>query len=261
MSLRKLMHEVLPFRSDVYIGKLCWKLLDQGVEHPEELLRLSTNALEMKLISQVSFTIGEVSDCVLLRSAADTSARALDASGRVCGKRLQTCFVGACSDERPKKLPRRNFPPLHDVSATAVKQVLPSSMESKPRLWQAVEDGDDARVAQLLLSGLDPEERFQGWTPLMKAAEENRADISRMLLEKSVNINAVNKKGRSALSFAAAPSDRDSQRRESACDVLRLLLERGADSSLLDAKRCTARIRAMAENRDDAVDIFKEFGL
>ena len=52
----------------------------------------------------------------------------------------------------------------------------------------------------------DPEERYSGWTPLMKASEEGLVEIMRLLLKKSVDVEAKNKKGRSALSFAAAPS-------------------------------------------------------
>ena len=41
----------------------------------------------------------------------------------------------------------------------------------KPDLWGAVELGDEAAVTRLLEEGRDPNERYSGWTPLMKASE------------------------------------------------------------------------------------------
>ena len=128
-------------------------------------------------------------------------------------------------------------------------------------LWSAIWDGDAVRVQDLLVSGCDPEERFCGWTPLMKAAEDNRVDIVQMLLNVGADMNAVNNKGRSALSFAAAPSDDDMQRRETSSAVLRLLLESGADATLQDWSCCTARVRALKEGRSDALRIFNEFNV
>ena len=45
----------------------------------------------------------------------------------------------------------------------------PISPGPKPELWAAVEGGDVPRVIQLLREGRDPEERYQGWTPLMNS--------------------------------------------------------------------------------------------
>ena len=100
------------------------------------------------------------------------------------------------------------------------------------------------------------EETFKGWTPLMKAAEENRVEIARLLLEHNANINATNRKGRSVLSFAAAPS----MNRNTACDTLRLLLDHGADVNLKDENGQTAKGHAKKEERDDALAIFREHG-
>ena len=149
---------------------------------------------------------------------------------------------------------------LHEASTPLLMQqehVEELNMDTKPDVWRAVEVGDESRVYQLLKSGSNLEERYRGWTPLMKAAEDNRLSIVQMLLIMGANINAVNKKGRSALSFAAAPS----QRRETASAVLRHLLAWGADASLLDTSCCTARIRAWKEGRREALAIFDEFGV
>ena len=82
----------------------------------------------------------------------------------------------------------------------------------------------------MLAQGKDPEEVFEGWTPLMKAAEEGALECLRLLLDNKANIEAANRKGRTALSFAAAPSMRNDDRtpRPTPIQCLRLLLERGA---------------------------------
>ena len=132
--------------------------------------------------------------------------------------------------------------------------------ERKPALWDAVERGDVDTVIRLLLDGHDPRLKFQGWTPLMKAAEENYFEIAGILIDsKSSDINATNRNGRTALSFAAAPSNRGCERRATACQVLCLLLAHGASLNLRDATDRTAKQRAFAEGRQDAVDIFDSF--
>jgi len=118
-----------------------------------------------------------------------------------------------------------------------------------------VERSDAAAVRRLLQEGRAPEERWLGWTPLMKASEEGCVEIMTLLLERRVDMEAVNKRGRGALSFAAAPS----MKRPTAAAALRLLLERGADTSRKDSDGLTAKDRAARERRDDAVQIFEEF--
>ena len=63
------------------------------------------------------------------------------------------------------------------------------------------------------------------------------------------------KKGRTALSFAVAPS----MKRKTACDTLKLLLEHKADPRQKDKKGLTAKAHAVQEKRQDAVMILKEF--
>ena len=129
----------------------------------------------------------------------------------------------------------------------------------KPDLWAAVELGDEAAVTRLLKEGRDPDERYSGWTPLMKASEEGLVEIMRHLLKKSVDVEAKNKKGRSALSFAAAPSMNGSTARPTRPQAIRLLLEHGVDPTKKDERGKTAKERAAAEKRTDAVLVFEEF--
>ena len=115
---------------------------------------------------------------------------------------------------------------------------------------------DFAKVESLLKSGADPEERHQAWTPLMKAAEEGFVEGMVLLLEANVNIEAVNRKGRSALSFAAAPS----MKRKHNLDAVRILLEKGADADRRDDNKQTAKERAAAERRVEVVTLIEQFG-
>ena len=130
----------------------------------------------------------------------------------------------------------------------------------KPELWAAVEKSDVSLVRQLLAAGKDPEEKFEGWTPLMKASEEGSVQIVEMFLDKKVDVEASNKKGRTALSFAAAPSNNGSTPRSTPTEVLRLLLRRGADTKRADRQGMTPKEHASRMKRQDALAIFDECG-
>lgn len=131
----------------------------------------------------------------------------------------------------------------------------------KPELWAAVEKSDEPTVQELLATGSNPEEKYEGWTPLMKASEEGCVEIMRMLLDKKANIEATNKKGRTALSFAAAPSNDGSTRRDTPVAALRFLLENKADPKSRNVTGTTPKEAAIREKRDEAVAIFEEFGM
>jgi ankyrin repeat protein len=87
----------------------------------------------------------------------------------------------------------------------------------------------------------------------MKAAEDGNESIISQLLLENVDINAVNNKGRTAMSFAASPSSN----RPSKIGALTLLLNLGADSSCLDHQGYSAESRAFKEHRWAAVNVFK----
>jgi hypothetical protein len=125
---------------------------------------------------------------------------------------------------------------------------------TKPLLWAAVESGDSIGVQRLIQLSHDCSERYQGWTCLMKAAEDGNESIMGQLLLEHVDINAVNKNGRTAMSFAASPRSNW----PSKIGALRLLLSIGADSSILDHEGYSAERRARKEQRWAAVNVFKQ---
>ena len=91
----------------------------------------------------------------------------------------------------------------------------------------------------------------------MKAAEEGRIEIMKMLLDHKADMEASNRKGRTALSFAAAPS----MKRATPVGTLRMLLGRGADRTRTDDSGMTPRAHAEKELREDAIGIFQEYDL
>ena len=125
-----------------------------------------------------------------------------------------------------------------------------------PDLWAAVANGNELLVDHLLKQRADPNERFHGWPPLLKAAEQNHSNIVYKLVSNGAQINLENgNKGRSALSFAAAPS----KNLPTAMSALKMLLECGADPEKRDDDNLTAEERAKKERRTEAVALFEEF--
>jgi hypothetical protein len=260
ISMGNLIEQVLVFRSPTYIDSFCEKLLGEGISSPADLLLCSKEALEKKLTEHASFNYIEMADTLSLRSAMDSSAKGKRQSPerrrsrshdnrRGRGRNRDDDRRGFRNNSRPQRDhgrdshscgPRYNFRP---------------PKQAKPELWAAVEKGDEALVRQLLNSGHDPEEKYSGWSPLMKAAEEGHTEIAKMLLDKNVDMEVKNKKGRTALSFAAAPS----MKRKTPVETLRLLLQRNANANAECIRRLTPKQYALEEKRDDAIEIFEEF--
>ena len=93
----------------------------------------------------------------------------------------------------------------------------------------------------------------------MKAAEEGRTMIALQLLAHRADLEAINNKGRTALSFAAAPSgDRPTPR-----ETLAFLMAWGADDTHTHTndKFLTPLHEARKENREEAIKIFEYFDM
>ena len=239
-------------RSSEQRDDLVAKLSGEGVKEPCDLAGTSREALEMRLASHGSFTLADVTDCVRLHDAHSSVSSTAIARPR---ERSRSERRRSCSQPRRSRSRGTSYR-FRGRRARRQHQ----TKETKPALWEAVENGDVRTVTHLLSAGHDPGEKFQGWTPLMKAAEEDYVEIVGILLNtKAADIEATNNKGRTALSFAAAPSKRGYERRDSAVQALRVLLAHQASCDHRDDSGRTARERALEERRQDAVDIIDSY--
>ena len=132
--------------------------------------------------------------------------------------------------ERPKANRARSM-----MWSERTRKAKRAKVTQKPPLWAAVENGHENTVHGLLTIGCDVDESYMGFTPLMKAAEEGHTMIALQLLANGADLEAINKKGRTALSFAAAPSGA----RPTPRGTLAFLIACGADATHESEKKCT----------------------
>ena len=144
----------------------------------------------------------------------------------------------------------RRYDVHSDLLGTATDEGERVGPALKAHLWAAVETGDQPQVQHLLDIGAEVEEKFRGWSPLMKASEEGHVEILQALLKRGAKLEVRNRKGRTALSFAAAPS----KPRFSHPDAVRVLLEAGADPGVADRTGRTPRQWALAEQPEMYVE-------
>ena len=223
LPLLAFVEDALPHRSSDYKDKLVEKLRLEGFGEPSALIEMPRPDLETLLAENVA-EILKVRDSMVAMVLSGCGRLRASASGR----------EGAGRSRSPRR------------------QRSSSSAKAKPELWAAVERGDKELVRQLLLEDHDAEEKFRGWTPFMKAAEENQVSILTALYENGVDIEATNNKGRSALSLAAAPSGK----RPTPVQALEYLLSIGCDINRKDESGMTAKDRAVKEKQHEAVAVF-----
>ncbi|MET8779048.1 ankyrin repeat domain-containing protein [Nocardia sp. NPDC004654] len=115
-------------------------------------------------------------------------------------------------------------------------------------------EGDNhTRVAELLASGLDPNDRDNdGVTPLHGAAQYHGLDTARVLLDADAEVNAQDNQGDTPLFYALRSP-------WSTAAVIQLLRDRGADPLLANARGTTplSYIRMIA-NKPDIRAVFSD---
>lgn len=115
-------------------------------------------------------------------------------------------------------------------------------------LTLAAARGFDEVATALLAHGADPNiADIYGWTPLMRAVQQMRPAVVRVLLDsKGVALDARNENKRTALHLAAAGGLRD---------IARMLLARGADIHVRDRAGNTPAQLAIAAGHPDTARI------
>ena len=255
LPMKSFMVTVLSTRDTTYINKLRDKIVAEGFHAPADLLRIQHNELENQLLH--NFNILELGDAMDLRRAIDSKPQTLPTASehattsRSRSPRRQDYASSWAIKNREQRSSKSNRRPQTSRNF--------DKYPDKPKLWAAVERNDKDAVHVLLEQGEDPQGRFRNWTPSMKAAEENAVDILQMLLDKKANIEACNRKGRTALSFAAAPSMNGKTRRATSVAALQFLLKNGADAKRADNNGLTARDHAIKEVRLEAIVTIDEF--
>ena len=146
------------------------------------------------------------------------------------------------------------------------------AQENSDRLYAAIRAGDVPALRTLLDQGAGPNEAdSQGVTPLMKAAAIGSLDAMKLLIERGAEVNARNAFGSTALMWAAHDAQKVRFLLAHGADVnkatktgrtalmiaalsnpsaetVRMLLERGADQSLVDNLDNNAFLSALKGN-------------
>ena len=121
-------------------------------------------------------------------------------------------------------------------------------------LHAAIAAGDAEAVRTMLLK-LPPHQvnrPTQGFTPLMRAAWENRpAVVGRLLSAPDIGVNDRDDQGATALHHAAA---------KGSVEMVRMLVERGAESAMRDDDGRTASDRAAVSEHTAVVELLSGWG-
>ena len=284
LPLKIVLDLVFNSRSPEYVGTLLEKLTQEGITEPKGLQRLSREGILTIRGSKQTFNMGEVFDIVSIHR--QTQARSLIrpsvAIGRSCrhyerpnGGKKGGGKAPVRKDHRDRSRSggrrnnrrgsNRNGGPIGGRKGGKGRSKGNSRRHSPardtgppPALWMAAEEGN-VDTCRFILNdqSRNVDEPYKLWTPLMKAAEKGYIEIALLLLCRGADITAVNRKGRDALSFAAAPSMKRASTDDHCC-VLRSLVEYGADPLRKDQSGQTAKERAKQESRHDIARCLEE---
>lgn len=168
------------------IEEILQKLENQGVHTIVDLgpNQISVEAFERKLSQFHHFGRTEMSDTVSLTRAAERWCQ----EAMQLQHRQKSCFVRSRSPRRQRNRDEGNYARSrgggagHQNARKEDSQHSKRIVQYKPQLWMCVENGDKHGVQACLARGDDRDETLEGWTPLMKAAEEGYVDIVQVLL-------------------------------------------------------------------------------
>ena len=101
-------------------------------------------------------------------------------------------------------------------------------------------------------------EDLVGNTTLMSASLEGHLEVTKLLIEEGVDVNAQDNEGWTALMYASGAGLKD--RKDVNPEVVPLLIKAGADVNAQDNKGYTALKWASREGHTDIVKLLKEAG-
>ncbi|TWU50502.1 Ankyrin repeats (3 copies) [Rubripirellula tenax] len=141
-----------------------------------------------------------------------------------------------------------NIDIVRDALAAGTKVDAPDPDRKYTALLMAAYNGHSHVVKVLLENGAEVDARdFEGKTPLIHAASGPFPDAVAMLIDAGANINATETtEGFTALMTAAAMGE---------ADVVKLLLVRGADPTVVDADNDTAKNHAINAGKSDVAEL------
>lgn len=119
---------------------------------------------------------------------------------------------------------------------------------TKTLLITAINGNEHGMVKFLVRKGADIEQRSKGMTPLMEAASKNNMHITRYLLDRGADVDAVDPNGNTALFHAA---------KLGTLRLNRLLVQRGSDVSHTNRRKWMAHDMAVASNKDTLVNYLR----
>jgi hypothetical protein len=175
-------------------------------------------------------------------------------------ERARPAWSVPCSDRPAGSAPGETSPatprgschePLASTADEGSATEPPDSADQALRA--AIEVGELATVSELLGSGVDANTILDsdGTTPLMLAAEQDRAQIAELLIEHGARVNERRTDGESALTLAAWYGN---------VDVVRALLEHGADVNAETASGDTALSMADQDGYREIAKLLREKG-
>lgn len=145
--------------------------------------------------------------------------------------------------------------PIGDRLEHAPSATTTPSPDDLELFLDAIEDGNRELVEYFLEKGVDVNgvsTKGCKCTPLMAAADENQAEIARLLIDRGANVNFVNKNGWTALMEAAD---------EGSYETARILLQAGADVNLHgETTRSTALNQAASEGHLSVLKLLLDAG-
>ncbi len=128
-------------------------------------------------------------------------------------------------------------------------------------LHSAIKRGELEKVKQLLADSAALNEKRRGRTPLMLAARIADANAVRLLLGKGAEVDARDKRGTTALMFAAGGWGYKGKDREDKClEVVSILLERGANPNACGGRGQTAMRYALGASNRRVMEVLRERG-